>query len=144
MKASDPPFDTWQVAGIFQEHPLAPQMAIIPAGTYTMGSPPSETSAFGLDNDFDGKETQRQVTIAEPLAVGRFAVTRREFRAFVEATRFPIPDHAYTIEDDGFRQRDGELACLRTHYHYSKISIWMRDRCSSRPPCSEKRGGRRA
>ena len=107
MKASDSPFDTWPVAGIFQEHPLAPQMAIIPAGTYTMGSPLSEASAFGLDNDFDGKETERQVTFAEPLAVGRFAVTRREFRAFVEATRFPIPDQAYTVEDDGFRLRDG-------------------------------------
>jgi formylglycine-generating enzyme required for sulfatase activity len=98
--------DALPVGAIFQEHLLAPQMAIIPAGTYTTGAPESER-ATPLDPWYEGLETQRQVTIDEPLAVGRFAVMCREFRAFVEATNYQIPDQAYTDEDDGFSLRDG-------------------------------------
>jgi formylglycine-generating enzyme required for sulfatase activity len=99
----------WPVGGVFQELPLAPQMVIIPSGSYTMGSPASERALFAASTDADiaGKETQREVMIPEPLAVGRFAVTRREFRAFVDATSFPIPERAYTDEDGRFGLRDG-------------------------------------
>ena len=117
MNANTPATDALPVGAIFQEHPLAPQMVIIPASTYTMGAPESEWGDPGSpwlesrDPWFEGMETQRQVTIAEPLAVGRFAVTRREFRAFVEATNYQISYNAWTDEDDGSRRRDGRDWC---------------------------------
>jgi formylglycine-generating enzyme required for sulfatase activity len=105
------PFDTLPIGAVFQESSIAPQLAIIPAGTCTMGAKEGEL-ASPPDPWSSGKETQRQVTIAEPLAVGRFAVTRREFRAFVETMNYRMPDRAYCFDDDeytGLRDARGWL-----------------------------------
>ncbi len=64
----------------FQDCADCPEMVVIPAGTFTMGSPASET---GRGSD---EGPQRSVTLAAPLAVGRFHVTVAEYRAFVTAT----------------------------------------------------------
>jgi formylglycine-generating enzyme required for sulfatase activity len=63
----------------FKDCPTCPEMVVAPAGRFTMGSPASEAErAYGED--------QLAVTIGKPFAVGRFAVTRSEFAAFVAAT----------------------------------------------------------
>jgi formylglycine-generating enzyme required for sulfatase activity len=62
----------------FMDCPTCPEMVAIPTGRFTMGSPQDETSPKSED--------QVSVTIAKPFAVGRFAVTRGEFAAFVTAT----------------------------------------------------------
>jgi hypothetical protein len=59
-----------------QPCPFCPDMVIVPAGTFTMGSPPSEP---GRLND----EEQVRVTIARPFAVGKFAVTFDQWDACV-------------------------------------------------------------
>lgn len=56
------------------------QMAEIPGGTFTMGSPQSEPSR-GKD------ETQHQVTIST-FKMSKFEVTYKQFKAFVEATGY--------------------------------------------------------
>jgi len=48
-----------------------PQMVVIPAGEFTMGSPPSEMEA----------EAQHRVTIAYPFAVSKFTITFDEWEA---------------------------------------------------------------
>jgi formylglycine-generating enzyme required for sulfatase activity len=48
--------------------PMCPEMVVVPAGKFTMGSPPGE-------RDRDPGEVQVPVTIARPFAVGKFAVT---------------------------------------------------------------------
>jgi formylglycine-generating enzyme required for sulfatase activity len=98
--------DSLPVGAVFRENPVAPQMVIVPAGTYTMGAPDTEV-AVPPDPQDQGRETRRDITIAEPFAVGRFAVTRREFQAFVEATNDQIPDRAGAHGDDEPRTRDG-------------------------------------
>jgi len=57
-------------------------MVGVPAGRFTMGSPEGELDRFDM-------EDQLSVTIGKPFAVGRFAVTRGEFAAFIRppATR---------------------------------------------------------
>jgi formylglycine-generating enzyme required for sulfatase activity len=51
-----------------QPCPLCPEMVVAPAGTFTMGSPPTEEGR-------NAGETQIPVEIPRPFAVGKFAVT---------------------------------------------------------------------
>jgi formylglycine-generating enzyme required for sulfatase activity len=53
----------------FQECTRCPAMAVMPSGSFTMGSPNTETAA---DSD---EFSQHPVTIAEPFAVSKFEVT---------------------------------------------------------------------
>jgi formylglycine-generating enzyme required for sulfatase activity len=58
----------------FKECATCPQMVVVPAGNFTMGSPDDEP---GRNTD----ETEVPVTIAHPFAVGRHAVTFDEWDA---------------------------------------------------------------
>jgi formylglycine-generating enzyme required for sulfatase activity len=64
----------------FRDCPDCPEMVVVPAGSFTMGSPPDEPGRAAE------REDRVRVTIAKPFAVGAFAVTRGEFAAFVAAT----------------------------------------------------------
>jgi hypothetical protein len=57
----------------FRDCVECPQMIVIPAGEFTMGSPPSEQNA----------EAQHRVTIASPFAVGKFEISFEEWDACV-------------------------------------------------------------
>jgi formylglycine-generating enzyme required for sulfatase activity len=57
-----------------------PELVVIPAGTFEMGSPASEQERR------DNEGPQRTVRLAAPLAVGRHPVTVGQYRAFVAAT----------------------------------------------------------
>src|SRR5262249_62403512 len=57
----------------FKDCEACPQMVLMPAGEFTMGSPPSEQQA----------EVQHRVTIATPFAIGKFEVTFDEWEACV-------------------------------------------------------------
>ena len=64
----------------FRDCDACPELVVVPAGSFMMGSPPSEE---GRDND---EGPQHRVTIAEPFAVGVHEVTRGEFARFVRET----------------------------------------------------------
>jgi formylglycine-generating enzyme required for sulfatase activity len=61
---------------VFRECDNCPEMVVAPAGTFVMGSPTSRTYDPNI-------EAQVRVTIAQPFAVGRFAVTFAEWDACV-------------------------------------------------------------
>ncbi len=65
--------------GIFKDAPHAPEMVVVPAGEFLMGSPPDEE---GRD---EYKGPQHPVTIPQPFAIGRYAVTFAEWGAAVAA-----------------------------------------------------------
>ena len=67
----------------FQDCPGCPEMVVVPAGTFAMGSPSFEPGRYGNEGPI------RQVTIPARFAVGRHEVTRRQFGFFVEATGRP-------------------------------------------------------
>ena len=68
----------------FKDCASCPEMVIVPGGAFTMGAPPDEERHPGTTEH----EDQVRVAILKPFAVGRFAVTRGEFAAFVAATGF--------------------------------------------------------
>lgn len=57
-----------------------PEVVVIPPGKFTIGSPITEAGRGSDENP------QQVVTIAYALAVGKYPVTRGEFRAFIEDT----------------------------------------------------------
>ena len=57
-----------------------PQLVMIPAGTFLMGSPESEAERFGNEGP------QHEVTISKAFALGRYAVTFEEYDHFCAAT----------------------------------------------------------
>jgi formylglycine-generating enzyme required for sulfatase activity len=95
-------------------------MVVIPAGSFTMGSPKNEKDRY------DDEGPQHDVTIAKTFAVGKVEVTVGEFAAFVKATGHDSGNSCYTwngskwVEkkgkswrDPGFKQADDHpVACV--------------------------------
>jgi formylglycine-generating enzyme required for sulfatase activity len=73
----------------FRDCADCPEMVVVPAGAFTMGSPPTEPEREAE------REDQVQVTIARPFAIGAFAVTRGEFAAFIAATGYSLDEGCY-------------------------------------------------
>src|SRR5215210_3006976 len=68
-------------AGELIENSIGLKLVRIPAGEFTMGSPPTER---GRRED----EPQRLVRISRDYYIGKFEVTRGQFRRFVQATGY--------------------------------------------------------
>ena len=69
-----------QPGEVFRDCPTCPEMVVVPAGTFRMGSPSYEEYR---DED---EGPMHRVTIAKPFAVGVYEVTVGEFGRFVDAT----------------------------------------------------------
>ena len=63
----------------FRDCPECPEMVAVPAGSFTMGSPPSETGREGDEGP------AYRVTIPAPFAVGKYEATFSEWDACVSA-----------------------------------------------------------
>ena len=63
----------------FSDCAECPEMVVVPAGSFTMGSPASE------EGRYDDEGPQHRVTISQPFAVGRYEVTFSEWDACVSA-----------------------------------------------------------
>ncbi|MBI2253968.1 MAG: SUMF1/EgtB/PvdO family nonheme iron enzyme [Proteobacteria bacterium] len=70
-----------------------PEMVVVPAGSFTMGSPPSEAGRA------DNENAQHRVTIGKPFAVGKFEVTLTQFQKFVQASGYRPTDYCWTDPD---------------------------------------------
>ncbi len=86
---------------VFRDCPACPEMVVIPAGSFTMGSPSREE---GRDED---EGPQHQVTISKPFAVGKYEVTRGEFARFVDATGHSTGEACWTYEQGEWERRSG-------------------------------------
>ena len=78
-----------------------PELVVVPAGSYTMGSPESEESLA------DNERPQHRVRIAKPFAVGVYEVTRGEWRRFVEATGHSTGNSCLVYESWEWKERSG-------------------------------------
>jgi formylglycine-generating enzyme required for sulfatase activity len=86
-------------ADSFRECDGCPEMVVVPAGSFTMGSPESEKGR----NSWEGP--QHVVTFARPFAVGKFEVTVDQLAAFVRETGYDAGSTCWTYEDAKFDMR---------------------------------------
>ena len=80
---------------VFRDCPECPEMVVVPAGSFMMGSPPSEKDR----NDDEGP--RHQVTIPKSFAVGKYEVTVEEYRRFAKATDRGGSDGCYVFDYHG-------------------------------------------
>jgi formylglycine-generating enzyme required for sulfatase activity len=83
----------------FKDCPDCPEMVAVPAASFTMGASPNELVATQ-------REDRVLVSMARPFAIGKYAVTRGEFAAFVAATGRKMESGCYRL---GVRGRNPEL-----------------------------------
>ena len=111
--------------------PECPEMVVIPAGHFEMGS---------HDGDDEEKPVHR-VTIPQPFAARKYAVTRGEFAAFLEATGYEVGpgcqvwagsvwewDLSKGWADPGFRQTDDDPVVCVSWKDASAYTTWLSDR----------------
>jgi formylglycine-generating enzyme required for sulfatase activity len=68
-----------------------PEMIVVPAGAFTMGSPATEQARYAYEGPQHANEgPQHMVTIAKPFAVSKFDVTFAEWDACVSVGACPI------------------------------------------------------
>lgn len=68
-----------------------PELVVIPAGSFTMGSSAQEQAlaiAAGADEEQTARESPQHTVNIKSFAAGRFAVTKGEFAAFVKAKAY--------------------------------------------------------
>jgi formylglycine-generating enzyme required for sulfatase activity len=86
-QSSGPPAPVQPAVGVYHQNRPGtefrdchecPEMVVVPAGSFLMGSPPSEQGRLGIGFD---EGPQHTVTIRQPFAVGRYEVTFNEWDA---------------------------------------------------------------
>jgi formylglycine-generating enzyme required for sulfatase activity len=80
---------------VFHECPDCPEMVVIPAGSFTMGSSESEkdwAAHHGASPQSVADETPQHQVALRSFALGKYDVTRAEYAAFVRETGYPPGD----------------------------------------------------
>jgi formylglycine-generating enzyme required for sulfatase activity len=105
----------------FKDIDIGPEMVVVPAGSFMMGSPETEQLRYP-----DGRESpQHNVTIAYPFPVGRHAVTRGEFAAFVNDTGHKTDG---VWRNPGFLQDDSHPVVCVNWDDANAYAAWLADR----------------
>ncbi len=76
-----------------------PELALIPAGTFTMGMSKAEAEQDKLEADY--ARPQRAVKVSPRFYMGKYTITRGEYRKFVEATKAKRSGACWTFEKAG-------------------------------------------
>lgn len=102
----------------FRDHEMGPEMVVVPAGSFMMGSPVTEPHRWRSESP------QHQVTIARPFAIGRHAVTRGQFAAFVNDTGYKTDPKA-SWRNPGFPQNDNHPVVCVSQFDADTFVAWL-------------------
>ena len=83
-----------QVGETFRDCAMCPEMIVVPAGKFMMGSSEIEEGIWSDEGP------QHQVTISQPFAVGKYEVTVGQFAEFIRKTNHSV-DYCYDEADYG-------------------------------------------
>jgi len=84
----------------FKDCDDCPEMVVVPAGSFQMGSPASETERY------PGEAPVHKVTIAREFALGKTHITKGQFAQFVKATGYDAGGKCYTFEQGQYAERN--------------------------------------
>jgi hypothetical protein len=88
----------------FKDHEDGPEMVVVPAGEFTMGSPENEPRRL------DTEGPQHRIKIARPFSVSRYVVTRAQFAAFENNT--------------GYRMEGGATVWTGSEWRHDPNASW--------------------
>jgi formylglycine-generating enzyme required for sulfatase activity len=89
----------------FKDCPDCPEMLMVPAGRFLMGTAPE----YQIATEVPAELSPVEIRIDRPFALGRFEVTRGEYAAFAKATgrdTTPVRCRTWVEERKGFRDLD--------------------------------------
>jgi formylglycine-generating enzyme required for sulfatase activity len=122
--------------GLFRDCPDCPEMVVIPAGKFVMGSPADE------EGRFDSEGPQHSVSLRW-FALAKYDVTVREFTAFVHETGYePGPcnwPRDSTWDSPGFLPAD-PVVCVSWRDAQAYIK-WLNRKVAERSPALTKGDG---
>ena len=103
--------NAYQVGDTFRDCATCPEMVVLPAGKFTMGSPEGERGRY------DSEGPQHRVSIPKPFAVGKHEVTLGQYAQFARETKhrtgncdFP---EGQSWRDPGFKQSNNHpVVCV--------------------------------
>ncbi|MDX2145452.1 MAG: SUMF1/EgtB/PvdO family nonheme iron enzyme [Rhodospirillaceae bacterium] len=89
-------------AAVLRDCPTCPELVVIPAGRFAMGSPAGEPEREGLtESNAEDERPVHDVTIARPIAMGRYEITYGEFAAFAEDTKLAAGEKCWVLGGPG-------------------------------------------
>ena len=124
----------------FRDCPACPEMAVIPAGTFAMGSSPADlawTEARGADRAAIVDEAPQHAVTVRSFALGVNDVTRAEYAEFVRDTGHPTSDRCAdspmpdspvrtaSWRDPGFAQTDRDPVVCVSWYDARAYVAWL-------------------
>ncbi len=125
----------------FQDCEVCPEMVVVPAGTFTMGSSWEETDREHIPRLYAANEKPpHEVEISQSFALGRYEVTLGQYSAFVEETgrtdnfycRIYDEPGVYFVttpgrswRDPGFEQEDDYPVVCVSWYDAKAYADWI-------------------
>ena len=94
---------------VFRDCPDCPEMIVIPAGSFTMGSSPTEkewAATHGSNAASVADEAPQHTVSVRSFALGKYDVTRGEYAVFVRETGYPVGDGCGKDSFKWDKQRD--------------------------------------
>jgi formylglycine-generating enzyme required for sulfatase activity len=102
------------------------ELVSIPSGSFYMGSPDDDKDAY------ENEKPQHKVTISQPFYLGKYTVTRGQFRRFVNATNFQTDceklNATLTWKDPSFAQTDEHPVVEVSWNDANAFCRWLADK----------------
>jgi formylglycine-generating enzyme required for sulfatase activity len=132
---------------VFRDCPDCPEMVVIPAGSFTMGSPDSEkawATSHSASRQSVADEAPQHSFALRSFALGKYDVTRAEYAVFVRETGYPPGDGCgkdsfkwnkqpgLNWKSPGFNQSDRDpVVCMSWHDAHAYIA-WLNRKVGGR------------
>ena len=114
-----------QPGQVFTDCKDCPEMVVLPAGSFIMGTEPGE---LGREDD---EGPQHNVTFAKPFAISRYQVTAGELDAYIRDTGVKIadgdtrPGRACTASKPTYKQGPRQPAVCVSHFDVQDYAKWL-------------------
>src|SRR5437667_2909510 len=132
---------------VFRDCPDCPDMVVIPAGNFTMGSSAAEKSwaaSHGASAESVSDEAPQHHVTLKSFALGKYDVTRAEYAAFVRETGYPPGDGCgkdsfkwdkqpnLNWQNPGFSQTDRDPAVCVSWQDARAYILWLNSKLRGR------------